>query len=107
MRHSASFNYVSSGGMGLSMATYTNSMFYKISDPLNVRFDLSLQGSPFGQYGAANQGDFSRLYLSRAEMNYQPWENVHLKLLYRELPYGYYRWFQPSFYPTSDLFEDD
>src|SRR5437016_4946506 len=47
MRHSFSFSYLTAGNTGLSIASYTNSMFYKIADPLNVRCDLTLQGSPF------------------------------------------------------------
>ena len=95
MRHNFAFSYLSSGGTGMSLASYTNSMFYKISDPLNVRFDLTLQGSPFGQYGAASRNDLSRLYLSRAELNYHPWENVFVKLQYRQIPFGYYGYRSP------------
>jgi hypothetical protein len=90
MRHNFSFSYLSTGGTGLSLASYTNSMFYRISDPLNVRFDITLQGSPFGQYTSANQNDLSRLYLSRAELNYRPWENFSIKMQYNQLPVGYY-----------------
>ena len=101
MHHSFSLDYLTSGESGLSMANYTNSMFYKIADPLNVRFDVSLQGSPFGQYGSAQQGDFNKLYLSRAELNYQPWENVNVKLLYRQIPLGTYRFYSPFYSPIS------
>ena len=90
MRHNFSFSYLSSGGTGLSLASYTNSMFYKIADPLNVRFDLTLQGSPFGQYGSAQQSDLSKLYLSRAELNYRPSENVFVKIEYNQLPLSYW-----------------
>ena len=91
MRHTLSYNYMSAGGSGLSMASYTNSMFYSIADPFNVRFDVTLQGSPFGSTAGADRRDLSRIYLSRAEMNYRPWENVYLQLQYRELPYSPYR----------------
>ena len=97
MHHSFSFQYMSTGGYGLSTATYTNSMFYKIADPLDVRFDVSLQGSPFGQYGAGQQSDFSRLFLSRAELNYRPWENVRIQFQYMQFPYSFYSpWYSPS-----------
>jgi hypothetical protein len=91
MRHNFSFSYLSSGGSGLSLASYTNSMFYKIADPLNVRFDLTLQGSPFGNYGAlGDQGNLSKLYLSRAELNYRPADNMFVKLQFNQSPFNYY-----------------
>ena len=99
MRHTLSYNYMSAGGTGLSMASYTNSMFYRIADPLNVRFDVTLQGSPFGATAGADRKDLNKIYLSRAELNYRPWENVYLQLQYRELPYSYYRnAFDPWYY---------
>lgn len=99
MRHNFSFSYLSSGESGLSLASYTNSMFYRIADPLNVRFDLTLQGSPFGNYGSAGQGSLSKLYLSRAELNYQPADNMFIKLQFNQSPFNYYN----GFYPPSSL----
>ncbi len=90
MRHSFSLNYMTAGGQGISIADYTNSMFYKIADPLNVRFDITLQGSPFGQYGSFQQSDLSKIYLSRAELNYHPADDLYIKLQYRQLPFSYY-----------------
>jgi len=96
MHHSFSLQYMASGGYGLSLATYTNSMMYRLADPLDVRFDVSLQGSPFGP---SAQGEFSRLYLSRAELNYRPWENVRVQFQFRQFPYGSY---SPYYdYPSS------
>ena len=95
MRHNFSFSYLSSGGRGLSLASYTNSMMYRIADPLSVRFDLTLQGSPFGQYDGGAQTDFSRLYLSRAELNYRPSENFFVKFQYHQLPFYYYGIYRP------------
>ena len=106
MSHNFSFQYFSGGGNGLSLATYTNSMFYKIADPLNIRFDVSLQGSPFGQYGGGQQGELSRLLLSRAELNYRPWENVSIRLLYRQVPLGGYGLYSP-YLPSNTQFGDE
>jgi hypothetical protein len=100
MRHNFSMNFLSSGSTSLSLASYTNSMFYKIADPLNVRFDITLQGSPFGNYASARQGDLSKLYISRAEVNYRPWENFSMQLQYRQIPFGYYdRFYSPYYSP--------
>ena len=90
MRHSFSFSYLTAGGTGLSLASYTNSMLYKIADPLNVRFDLTLQGSPFGNYGRLQQNNLSKVFVSRAELNYRPADNMFIQLQYRQLPYNGY-----------------
>ena len=101
MKHNFSLSYMSYDGAGLSVASYTNSMFYKISDPLNVRFDVTLQGSPFGQSNYQNA--LSGVYLSRAQLNYRPWENFLIKFEYNHLPMNYYGlsnpWYNPSPYP--------
>jgi len=98
MRHNFSFSYLSSGGEGLSLASYTNSMFYRIADPLNLRVDLTLQGSPFGQYGSVSQNDLSRLFISRAELNYRPAENMFIKLQFSQRPFAYRDNYYTGFY---------
>lgn len=90
MRHSFGLNYMTSGGQGLSIANYTNSMFYRIADPLDVRLDVTLQGSPFGPTAGMDRNDLNKIYISRAEMNYRPWDNVFLQFQYREMPYSFY-----------------
>ena len=105
MHHSFSVNYLSSGEGGLSLASYTNSMFYKIADPLNVRFDVTLMGSPYGSYAGYQQTDFSKVFISRAELNYKPWENTSIKVEYNQLPfnrYYYYDRFSPSPFLMGD-----
>ncbi|MBU1298189.1 MAG: hypothetical protein KKG06_05230 [Bacteroidetes bacterium] len=97
MNHNFSMQYMSGGGMGLSLASYTNSMFYQVSDPLNVRLDVSLMGSPFGSYGM----NFNKLFISRAEINYQPWQNFHLQLQYRQLPISNYGYYMPYHWYTA------
>lgn len=102
MQHNFSFSYLSGGGQGLSLASYTNSMFYKIAGPLDVRFDLTLQGSPFGGYGQTRTSDFNNLFLSRAELNYRPWENLLINVQYRQLPFSYHRFYSPHSSPLFD-----
>lgn len=99
MRHNFAFSYFSGGGEGMSLASYTNSMFYKISDPLNVRFDVTLQGSPFGASGGLAQSEANRLLISRAELNYRPLENMFIKVQYSQLPGNYFNGFYP-YYPS-------
>jgi hypothetical protein len=95
MHHNLSFSYLSYGGGTMSVASYTNSMFYKIADPLNVRVDLTLQGSPFGQNGGFAASDMNKLFISRAELKYQPWENTSVRFEYRNMPLGYYGRYSP------------
>jgi len=106
MRHSLSYSYLSSGGTGLSLASYTNSMFYKIADPMNLRFDVTVQGSP---NASPYQSALNGLFLSRAELNYRPWENFFIKVQYQRIPttaYGYFNpWYDP--YHTSGLLGDE
>lgn len=105
MRHNFSFSYLSAGGAGVSLASYTNSMFYRIADPLNLRFDLTLQGSPFGDRSAFGGGSLSKLYLSRAELNYRPAENMFVKLQFSQSPWNYYNGFDTP-YSLSDPWGD-
>lgn len=99
MNHNFSLQYFSFGSGGSSIASYTNSMFYQIANNLNARLDISLMGSPFGDY----RNNFSKLFISRAEINYKPWDNFYLHLQYRQMPinyYGYYfndYWYQSPF----------
>lgn len=87
MHHSYSLSYSSFGGQGLSVGMYTNSLMYKFSDPLDVRFDVSLVHSPFG---SSNFKDFSGVYLSRAELNYRPTDNMWLQVQFRQMPAMYW-----------------
>ncbi len=88
MRHSFDLSYTSFGGQGFSLGTYTNSMRYEIADNLNARADVSLSFSPFSSLSTFNKQDLSGLYLSRAEINYKPWENVFMQVQYRRIPYS-------------------
>jgi hypothetical protein len=90
MRHSYSLSYSSIGGRGLSMGEYTNSMMYTISDPLSVRFDVSLMHSPFDSYGGKFGKDYSGFRISRAELNYRPSENTYLQIQFRQARPGQY-----------------
>jgi len=103
MRHSFEMSYMTFGsGQGLSLSTYTNSMMYEFSDKLNARADVSLSYSPFNSLPSAlgsKKNDFSGIYLSRAELNYRPWENTRIQLSFRQLPYGGYSFYSPFLNP--------
>ena len=92
MRHSFDLSFTTLGGQSLSLGTYTNSMSYDFDTNLNARADVSMSYSPFNTLPLVNgkKNDLSSVYLSRAELNYQPWENVNVQLQYRSFPLGSY-----------------
>jgi hypothetical protein len=103
MHHSLEMSYMTlGGGQGLSLSTYTNSMTYQFSDKLEARADVSLSYSPFNSFSSALGGkrnDLSGIYLSRAEVNYRPWENTSLQLSFHQYPYGAYSLLSPFYDP--------
>jgi hypothetical protein len=106
MRHSVEMSYQTTGQYGMSLATYTNSMTYQFSENLNARADVSFSYSPFNSVpGMGN--DLSRIYLSRAEVNYRPWQNMSIHVMFRQIPYGTYGmygmspWYNSWYHPST------
>ena len=89
MRHSFSLNYSSFAGQGMSLTSYTNSMFYRLMNNLNVQLDVSVMYSPYSTLGDQFQKDISEIYISNAAINYHPWDNFSVHLQYRSMPFGY------------------
>lgn len=89
MRHSFSLNYTTFAGQGMSLTSYTNSMFYRLMNNLNVQLDVSAMYSPYSTFGDQFQKDISGIYISNAALNYHPWENFSVHLQYRSMPFGY------------------
>lgn len=101
MRHTFDLSYQTFGGQGLSLGTYTNSMTYEFAENLDARADVSLSYSPFNSFstfGSTKKNDLSGLYVSRAQLNYRPWENVMVQIQYRQIPYGNY-YYSPFYNP--------
>jgi hypothetical protein len=86
MRQSISFDYTTDGVRGYSLASYTNSLRYRLAEPLSLRCDISLIHSPFNSMGDAFTKNISGLYLTRAEIDYRPSDKVLLQLQYRQVP---------------------
>ena len=89
MRHSLSMSYSSFAGQGVSLTTYTNSMFYRLMSNMNVQLDVSVMYSPYSTFGDQFQKDISGIYISNAAINYHPWEDFSVHLQYRAMPFGY------------------
>ncbi|MFN0158934.1 MAG: hypothetical protein ACKVRP_12790 [Bacteroidota bacterium] len=98
MRHSLSFSYQTIGSQGLSLGTYTNSMMYEVADNLNARADVSLSYSPYNSFAQHGKSDLSNIYLSRAQVDYKPWENFTVQLQYRNIPSAN-RYYSPFYSP--------
>ncbi|MGB6034216.1 MAG: hypothetical protein WBH55_15420 [Bacteroidota bacterium] len=107
MRHSLSFSYQTFGNQGVSLGTYTNSMSYAFAENLNARADVSLSYSPYNTFskGGGGSNNFGSIYLSRAEINYRPFENMTVQIQYRQFPYGTF-YSSPFFYYSNPMFRD-
>ena len=88
MSHSFSLSYQTGGGEAFSLGTYTNSMMYQFAENLNARADVSLSYSPYNSFSTFNnKNDLSSVYLSRAQLDYKPWDNVLVQFQFRQHPY--------------------
>lgn len=90
MRHGYSFSYMLMSGRNAGVGMYTNSMFYKVSDPLNLRLDLSVMHTPFGSYGKQLDNSMNKIFINRAELNYRPSEKLFIQFRFRQLPFDPY-----------------
>lgn len=97
MRHSFSMSYSSFAGQGVALGVYTNSMFYKLMENLDVQLDVSLVHSPYSTFGESFQKNISGIYLSNASINYRPWKDVSFHLQYRTVPYGFGGYYNPYY----------
>jgi hypothetical protein len=90
MNHSYSMSYTTFGGNGVALGVYTNSLLFKFADNLNLEVDASLVHSPYSSFGKNHQNMLNGIYLSKAQLNYQPWDNFNISVQYRSLPGNYY-----------------
>lgn len=87
----------------MSLGMYTNSMYYKIADPLDVQFDVSLMYSPNNGFMGGSQKDFAGIYLTRAQLNYRPSENMMLQINFQQYPMTSWMWGSYGFSPFSNF----
>lgn len=106
MRHSFSVSYGSYGGEGLGMSMYTNSLRYRISDPLSVRADVAMLFSPFGSHASSFGQDISGIFLRRASIDYQPSSDMRISLQFRNEPYSHYNTYGRRGFGMGSMFFD-
>jgi len=111
MRHSFSMSYESMGSDGLALSTYTNSMFLKVADNLNIQLDATLMHSPYNTFSKNGQNNFSGIFISKAAVNYRPFKDVSITFQYRGMPntglYNTYRGYYSGFNRGWDNEFDD
>ena len=90
MAQSFSMSYQTSGQNGFALGVYTNSLSYQVSDPLSLQMDVSVMHSPYSSIGGDFAKSLSGIYLSRAELNYKPSDNMLFQVQFRQLPPGLY-----------------
>lgn len=96
MRQSISMNYMTMGSQAMSLAMYTNSMSYRISQPLTLSADVSLMSSPYNTLGNSFSKSISGIYLTRAELNYRPTKDFSIDVQFNQNPL--YRYYNPYLY---------
>ncbi|MCE1189740.1 MAG: hypothetical protein LWX56_11445 [Ignavibacteria bacterium] len=89
MSHSINLSYTAFGGNGFALSSYTNSMMYRFADNLNVQLDASIVQSPYSSLGKSFQNSVNGIYITKARLNYQPWENVNVVFQYQQYPHTY------------------
>ncbi|MCJ7496623.1 MAG: hypothetical protein MUO78_00620 [candidate division Zixibacteria bacterium] len=92
MYQSYSFSYFSSGKQGGTFGLYTNTLEYKISEPLLVRVGLGCLHQPLSMFNRGSQ-DLKGVILPNFQLFYQPSKNFSLRINYSSMPgwleYGY------------------
>ena len=96
MRQSVSMSYMTFGNQGLALGMYTNSMSYKISNPLTLSADVSLMNSPYSSLGKDFTQGLNGIYLTRADLNYHPTNNFQIDLQFNQNPMS--RYYSPYYY---------
>jgi len=90
MHHSFSMSYGGfSGGNGLMLNTYVNTIDYQFSDKLFLRTNLGIMSSPYNTYGK----DFllnKPQFFGSAELTYQLNNNTRIQLGIQRSPFMYY-----------------
>jgi len=105
MSHSVSMSYSAFGGQGVALGVYTNSMAYKLAENVNVEVDASIVNSPYNSFGNNFTDQINGIYLSRAEINYTPSENMFISLQYRGSPVGYSPYYYGGSFRRASAFD--
>ena len=64
------------------LGSYTGSMFYKLSDNLDIAVDASLVTSPYSSLGNEYSKSINGIYITRAQINYNISKDTRITLQY-------------------------
>ncbi len=96
MRQSVSMSYMTMGNQGIAIGMYTNSMSYRISNPLTLSADVSVMNSPYSSLGNSFAKSINGIYLTRAELNYHPSKEFQIDVQFDQNPMS--RFYNPYYY---------
>ncbi|MBN2357136.1 hypothetical protein JXO59_13550 [candidate division KSB1 bacterium] len=88
-------SYFSLGSTGFTQGVYLNTMTYDFSFPMSVALQWGISHQPFGS--SPSPYVKNGLFLSRAQVRYQPTKNILLQMDYVQNPYRYHQ--NPNYYP--------
>jgi len=91
MNQSYTFSYFSIGKKSGTLGLYTNTLEYKVSEPLLVRIGLSYLHQPLSIFRERGSQDLKGVILPNFQLFYQPNENFFLRIDYSSIP-GWYRY---------------
>ncbi len=95
MSHSYGMTFFSGGGQSGSIGLYTNTMDFRLSDPLFLRVNTGILHRPFG--GPKNAPDNAQL-VHGAELIYKPTRHFQMNVGYSSTPlYGGYAPYESPF----------
>jgi len=104
MTQSYGVSFYTGGGQSSSLGLYTNSMNFKLSDPLMLRVNMGVSHQPFA--GKENQ---NAQFLHGAELIYKPSRYFQMNVGYSNSPYysglGYGNYFSPGFQSSDNGFD--
>lgn len=101
MNHTVSMSFNSFGGQSVALGVYTNNMSYSFSEDLFIEADISLVTSPYSSFGTDHAKSLNGIYLSRAQLNYRPSENMNILIQYNGGPFNYYSPYNNYYSPFS------
>ncbi len=102
MTQNFSTSFISAGSRNISLTSYSNSMKYIFNDLLSVRADVSMMYSP-NKFSWQKENSFSKIFLERAQINYQPSKNFLMRFEFRQIPFG----MNNSYYFPQNYYYDE
>ena len=105
MSHSFSMSYFSFGGNSLSQSMYLNTIRYQIADPLTLKLQWGIQNFPHNTFMANHPAFQGGPFISGAELDYRPTENIKVKFQYNRMP-GYHNSYRYPYYSRFNNFWD-